>query len=171
MDIIIKLSELLAVKWIELYKKWPKTTKIVSAVAVIIIIPIFVISLQYSNEVEQAKRLQNSTYTKQIQSLSETHDKLRSLIDFVDNEKRQIEVSQKILQSLKSEHDKLKPIVESDRKTIESILAAQDARNQIAQSWERWIGFFLGILASLVASFVYGFITYIVHKKKSDLIS
>jgi hypothetical protein len=85
MDIIIKLSELLAVKWIELYKKWPKTTKIVSAVAVIII-PIFVISLQYSNEVEQAKRLQNSNYTKQIQSLSETHDKLRSLIDFVGAE-------------------------------------------------------------------------------------
>jgi sensor c-di-GMP phosphodiesterase-like protein len=162
------LAELLIIQWIKIYKKSPRVTAIVTLIVSVAIVATVVIVGKQNQEALEVKRLQNLNYAKQVQSLDETRASLNALIEFVDNEKRQIELSQQALRSIKSEHERLKPLVETDRKVIESIFATQEARNQAAQGAERWIGFGLGVVASLIASFLWAGISYALQQARDD---
>jgi ABC-type multidrug transport system fused ATPase/permease subunit len=154
------LAEALVCEWIKLYKRSPKITVIATIVSVLLMGTGIYLADQRSREALELKRLQSLSYERQVKALDETRVNLRSLIEFVDNERRQLELSQQALQSIKSEQERLKPLVESDRKVIDAFFAAQEAQNQAAQSTERWTGFILGVLASLIASFVWAAIVY-----------
>jgi hypothetical protein len=69
---------------------------------------------------------------------------------------------------LKKEHEQLKPVVDADRKTIDALFSAQEARNQAAQNVERWIGFTLGVISSLVASFFWAVIAHARRRRSGD---
>jgi hypothetical protein len=88
------------------------------------------------------------------------------LLNFIEVEQRNLKVSEQALIALKREHEQLKPLVDSDRKTIDALFAAQEARNQAAQSTERWIGFGLGVGSSLVASLILAIISYTRRRSK-----
>lgn len=96
------------------------------------------------------------SYTKQIQELDDIGKSISDLGDFVDLQKKKLKESKGILQSLKQEHDTLKPIVDTEREVIEKIFAVQSQRAMNSIWKERIVSFFLGILASVVASFLYG---------------
>ncbi|MBU1691785.1 MAG: hypothetical protein KJ958_04510 [Gammaproteobacteria bacterium] len=161
-------AELLVREWIKAYNKAPRVTVVATVLSMLIGGFSIYFSDQAARESREAKRLQNFSYAKQVQSLDETRASLQSLLEFVDNEKRNLQVSQQTLQALKNEQERLKPLVESDRKTIDALFSAQEARNQAAQSTERWIGFGLGALSSLVASLVWAGIAYATRRNKSD---
>lgn len=154
-------AELLGREWFKLYRQSPKTTATVTVFVGIITGVVIYISVQRESELREAKRLQNQSYSKQVESLDETRANLQSLIAFVDEERKQLKVSQQALQSLKAEHDQLKPLVNTERKAIDALFSAQEARNQSALTMERWTGFGLGVLSSLVASFVWALASYI----------
>ena len=162
------VAALLVGTWITCYKQFPKLTVIATVASILLAGSGIYIGEQRSREARERKLLQSLGYAKQLQALDETRASLQSLLEFVDNERRQLELSEQALQSLKSEHERLKPIVESDRKTIDALFAAQEARNQAAQSTERWIGFGLGVLASLIASLVWAVIVYAVRRNKRE---
>jgi len=97
-----------------------------------------------------------SDYSAQIQSLNNAKNALESLGIYIDQQKKQLELSRSSLAALKDEANKIHPLVEADKKVIEAMFAVQEKRNQTAQATERWIGFALGVLASLIASLIYG---------------
>jgi len=167
-DYMQPVAALLVGTWITCYKQFPKLTVIATVASILLAGSGIYIGEQRSREARERKLLQSLGYAKQLQALDETRASLQSLLEFVDNERRQLELSEQALQSLKSEHERLKPIVESDRKTIDALFAAQEARNQAAQSTERWIGFGLGVLASLIASLVWAVIVYAVRRNKRE---
>lgn len=162
-------AELIVREWIKAYNKAPRLTLVVTVLILLISGFSIYFSDQTARESREAKRLQSFSYAKQVQSLDETRASLQSLLDFVNNEKQNLQISQQTLQALKSEQERLKPLVESDRKTIDALFAAQEARNQTAQSTERWIGVALGVLSSLVASLVWAGIAYALRRNKSDI--
>lgn len=96
------------------------------------------------------------SYVKQIQELEDIGKSISDLNNFIDLQKKKLQESENILQSLKKEHDTLKPIVDTEREVIEKIFVVQSQKAMDRIWQERIISFFLGILASLFASFIYG---------------
>jgi len=96
---------------------------------------------------------------------------LEGLLQFVDSQREQLKKSENALTSMKHEHDKFKPLIEADRRIIDALFAAQEARNKDAQKQERWIGFGLGVFASLIASFVWALVYGLIKRKKAKDLS
>lgn len=153
-------AQLLVQEWTKLYQRSPRTTVACTLVAVAVSGTAIYLTEQRSAAEREAKRLQSQSYVTQAQLLDETRTNLRALLNFVEDERRNLKTSEQSLLALKREHDQLRPLVESDRKAVDALFAAQEARNQAAQSTERWIGFGLGVLSSLIASLIWAIFAY-----------
>jgi hypothetical protein len=154
-------AELLVREWQKHYNRSPVATVVVTIVAILVGGTAIYVTEQRSAAEREAKRLQSQSYVTQAQLLDETRVNLRALLSFIEDERRNLKASEQALLSLKREHEQLKPLVETDRKTIDALFAAQEARNQAAQSTERWIGFGLGVVSSLVASLLWAVFSYV----------
>ena len=106
-------------------------------------------------------------YTNKIESLNQTRDDLKSLIEFIDYEKDNLKTTEEALQSLRSEHNRLQKIIESDRKVIDAIFTAQEERNKITQNNERIFGFWIGVSSSLIATILWTGISWIISKRRN----
>lgn len=105
------------------------------------------------------------SYELQIKSLDQTRDSVEQLLKFIETQREQLTASQRAIDALKTEEDRLKPLVEADKKVIDAVFAAQEARNEQAQRRQTWLGFVLGVLSSLMASFVWS-IGYTLYKRR-----
>lgn len=153
-------AEILVREWRKFYRQSPLATVVCTLLALAIGgTAIFLIQRNAAAQREM-KRLESQSYVTQAQLLDETRVNLRALLNFIEEERRNLKASEQALLALKYEHDQLKPLIESDRKTIDAIFAAQEARNQVAQIAERWIGFGLGVVSSLVASLIWAIFSY-----------
>ena len=98
------------------------------------------------------------TFSNQLKTLDEVSKNLATLQRFVSNQKDKLIESEKTLTKLKDEEKILRPAIEADRKTIEAIIKLQSdiaGRN----IWlERSIAFLLGVLSSLFATIIIGFL-------------
>lgn len=158
---------LLLLEWIKLYKLRPLLT---STITIITMLGIGVTAYQAEKtqrEQREAKRLENLSYSKQLESLNQVRSNLEGLLEFVDLQRAQLKQEEATLTTMKTEHETLKPLLETDKRVIDAIFAAQEMRNQQAQMTERWIGFGLGVLASLIASFVWAVATFFVRRGTS----
>ncbi|MBV7455820.1 hypothetical protein KW843_15175 [Acidovorax sp. sif1233] len=153
-------AEFLVRVWHKLYAQSPRITVAITLFVSVTAGAIVFFVEHRAAEQREAKRLQNLNYSVQAQKLEETKSNLKALLEFVEDERSSLAASERALRSLKDEHEQLKPLVESDRKTIDALFSAQEARNQAAQSTERWIGFALGVGSSLVASFILAIVSY-----------
>lgn len=160
-------AEFSARLWLQLYRRAPIRTLAFTGLVLSGVVATAIYE-ELRTKIEREARLrQNSTYAAQAHNLDQTRANLESLLAFVENERKQLDASQRALHALKSEHDRLKPVLETDRKAIDALFAAQEARNQAALSTERWIGFGLGVIASLVASFVWAVGSYVVRRRRN----
>ena len=105
-------------------------------------------------------------YAGQLEALDKAKTSIQSLGTFIDQQKKQLQLSQTAIDALKDEEKRLHPLVDADRKVIDAMFAVQEQRNQAAQSRERWIGFGFGVLASLIASVLYAFISVAVKRRR-----
>jgi uncharacterized protein HemX len=104
---------------------------------------------------KEKEREANLVYHKQMESLNTVEQNIKNLMTFVERQKQQLRESEDLVTGLKSEEEQLRPVVEADRKVVAAILDAQAQRNR-ANVWkDRVIAFFLGVLASLVASVLF----------------
>ncbi len=159
------IAEIAAREWLKLYRVSPRLTVVGTVVIAAIVGTAIYLAEQKAMVEREAKRLLNQSYATQVQKLEETRANLYALLQFVDDERQNLRSSEQALQSLKREHEQLRPLVESDRKTIDALFAAQEARNQAAQATERWIGFGLGVFSSLVASFIWAVFSYVRNRR------
>lgn len=98
----------------------------------------------------------------QISQLNEMQKSLKELQNFITLQKGKLQSESAALSDIRKEKEKLEPIVNADRKTIQSIIEFQENKYR-GQVWkERSIGFIIGFISSLLASFV---IVWINRKK------
>lgn len=141
--------------WVKAYRHKPKVTVFVTIIAIASMATTIYLTDKRDRQRQEMQRLQNLDYATQVQQLQQTEHSLQALIKFVAHQKQTLQQTQSNLIGLKLEQERLKPLIESDRNTVEAILSAQERRNA-ANIWrERWIGFAIGVLASLVASFLW----------------
>jgi hypothetical protein len=121
-----------------------------------------------SNKELQKKREENLSYTQQLDALNNVQSSLNNLVQFVEMQKTKLKESEDLVNSLKSEQEKLKPVVEADRKTVDAILELQAQRTESGVWKERGIGFSLGVLSSIVASFIVAMISYVRKRRRNS---
>ncbi|OCL96493.1 hypothetical protein AAX29_02032 [Aliarcobacter thereius] len=102
----------------------------------------------------EAKLSENLDFKYQIKELSETEKSLKTLLTFIDSQKQKVIIYEQNMQQLENEKQKLEPLVNADKATVEALFKVQEERAKENANKERWIGFGLGILASIIASFV-----------------
>lgn len=147
--------EFFAKEWVKLYRQKPVLTALTTLVAIACLVVAFVEFQAYEKNRKDAVRLENSTYSKQIKQLDDMESSVAELLTFLDDQKKSMRDTQDALDSLKTERDNLAPLVQSDREVIDSIFLAQEQRSESNIWTERWIGFGFGIVASLIASFLW----------------
>lgn len=95
----------------------------------------------------------NFKFQAKIDYLGSIEADLKRLMKFVQEQKRDFSTNEKVLDALKKEHDQLKPIVESDRRIVQAIVAQADKTKRSAVISGYIASFFLGVASSLVASY------------------
>lgn len=109
------------------------------------------------NQNAPVKYESESEFSSQIETLNGVEKNLVHLINFIHNQKQMITEAHVTLGKLKDEREKIKPLVEADRQVVESLLRIQNEQTKREILTDRIIGFFIGIAASLTASFLYAF--------------
>lgn len=147
-------DELLAI-WKRAYRAFPRATSITTIIFLVLGLFGVIISIREdkkrTHELER-KRAENLSYTQQLDSLNSVQGSLNNLIAFVEMQKTKLKESEDLVNTLRTEQEKLKPVVEADRKTVDALLDLQAQRTEQSASRERWYGFGLGVVSSLVAS-------------------
>lgn len=139
--------------WIHAYLKSPVATAIISIAVGIGGSLIAYESEQQRNAQISSELSKNSDFNAQIKQLNDTEKSLKTLLEFVSAQKDRVTQNEKNIQQLESEKQRLEPLVSADRATVDALFKAQEERARENASQERWIGFGLGILASMLASF------------------
>lgn len=148
-------TKYLAQEWIQLYRQRPVLTALTTLVAIATMIGGVIELNAYDKKRKDAVRLKNVTYSEQIQELDDIEKSVSQLLTFLDTQKQSMEKSQDALADLKKQRETLAPLVTSDQKVIDSMFLAQERRSESKVWTERWIGFGFGIVASLIASFLW----------------
>nr|WP_319401809.1 hypothetical protein [uncultured Carboxylicivirga sp.] len=108
-------------------------------------------------QITQAKS-ESENLNKRINDLELVESSLKDLLKFVDYQKQAILQTEERIKDLEQKRDELLPIVKSDQKIVEAIFSAQEKRNRQNRWTERLIGFVSGLVTSIIASIIYGFI-------------
>ena len=145
----------LAESWVRLYELKPILTSVLTGLISLVFIAGTIYLDHADREKRERTRLEGLDYQTQIQKLNQMETNVKQLLAFVDNQKKNLQETEDTIYSLKSEKERLKPLVETDRAVVEALFKAQEERTN-ANIWrERWIGFGFGVVASLLASFIW----------------
>ncbi|MCI5147060.1 MAG: hypothetical protein D3923_16435, partial [Candidatus Electrothrix sp. AR3] len=160
--------ESVAKLWIHAYLKAPTATSIISIVTSIIVgFTIYQTEVIRNQKIEQ-NLSQNLDFKAQIEQLNETENSLNVLLGFVTTQREKMTEYEKNIRELENEKQQLEPLVHADKKVVEALFKVQEQRAIENSSKERWIGFGLGILASIIASFVMVVGRYFMASKREN---
>lgn len=157
--------------WVEIFKLKPFLTASVTA-AVTVIMTASTIYFDYIDKSNrEAKRLENNNYGLQISQLEDTEQNIRQLLSFVKMQQASLRETEDNISKLKTEQEKLQPLVESNRAVVEALFREQEDRTNTGIWKERFIGFGFGIVASLIASFIWFVGSFLMAGRKPDAVS
>jgi hypothetical protein len=94
-------------------------------------------------------------YSRVIKNIEEIGKQLSKLGSFLEKERARISDAEATIRKLDEEKNKLEPLVNTQRETVDAILAAHSERTAKRAWKERIIGFSLGLAASLIAAVIY----------------
>jgi len=157
-------------QWLKFYKRSPVLTLTMTVIVTLIIsVGIYLFERGDVKRREQI-RLKNFSYQNQISHLTEMKSNIYDLLEFVEHQKTSLQEHQDLIDSLRIEKDKLKPIVDADRKIVDAIFEAQEEKKENEIVTQRWVGFGLGVVSSLIASIIWQIfnLLFIKFKKSSD---
>jgi hypothetical protein len=143
------VSTNIAYSWVKAYIKSPKITSIFSIIGSILTVVAFAWTMMTSAPKDSYS---SEAFVAQIEQLNTTQEGLENLLIFIKAQREDLELSQRKIEDLRTEKERLEPLVNSDREIVESIFQEQELRNIKAQKRERWIGFGLGFVASIISS-------------------
>lgn len=156
-----------ATAWIHAYIKSPKTTALMTfLMAVLLAVAASYLYPRIAGQ-NSAAPANDLDFTRQVRQLDETEANLNALLAFVAAQRTQLAQTQESLTVLREEKTKMEPLLTADRKTVEALFAVQEARAAKAVTRERWIGFALGVIASIVATVVVTIAQYFIRARKA----
>lgn len=162
--------ELLAKEWVKFFKAKPVLTPVITGILVGAMAAGITYLDQLDREKRETKRLESLDYQNQLQQLNEMEFNVKQFLAFVGDQKKTLQETEDTIVSLKSEKEKLQPLVETERAVVEALFKAQEERAS-ANVWrERWIGFGFGVLASLLASFIWLVVNLLIRSRHNKLI-
>ena len=94
-------------------------------------------------------------YSRVIKNIGGIGQQLSELSKFLEKERARVADTEATIKKLNEEKSKLEPLVNTQRETVDAILAAHSERTAKRAWKERLIGISLGLVASLVASMLY----------------
>jgi sensor c-di-GMP phosphodiesterase-like protein len=164
------VAQLVIKEYLKSYRRNRKATIIFTVVS-IVISGIVGLTLDHyaskaTKKAEEARRQANASYAQQIDNLNNVESSLKNLIEFIEVERQKLQDSEKLVSDLKEQEKLLRPVVEADRKIVESLLEIQNQKAQENLSRERWIGFGLGVISSVVASLLIAGIRIAINYRK-----
>ncbi|SDO94957.1 hypothetical protein [Desulforhopalus singaporensis] len=169
MSLNTSLIEFAAVAWLDLLNKKPILTSVITIIfAICIGFGIYFIN-EHDKQRQEERRLKNLQYETQINQLAETENNLKKLLEFIEFQKTNLKETQDSVELLKKEKEKLQPLVESDQAVVEALFQAQEERQRKTVWRERWVGFGFGLLASLLASFIWFIIKISITRRSRGL--
>ncbi|EME0074098.1 HNH endonuclease [Vibrio vulnificus] len=146
------LIESAAKLWIQSFIKSPIWTFIVSLL-IGLATSFSIWYIDQANYVSAPKPV-SIEFKAQLDQLDETEKSLKTLLSFVESQRKSAIENEQKIQQLITEKEKLEPLVNADKAVVEALFIVQESRAAQNAQRERWIGFGLGILASVVASFL-----------------
>lgn len=149
------LIEILAKEWVKFFKLKPYLTAALTGVVISVIAASVTYLERTDREKREALRLESLSYQEQIQQLNQTEKNINQLLEFIDSQKKTLRETEDAISSLKTERAKLQPLIESDKAVVDALFKAQEERASASVWRERLIGFGFGVLASLLASFLW----------------
>ena len=97
-------------------------------------------------------------YSKIITEITAIGSKLSTLSEFLERERTRVADTEATVQKLNDEKAQLEPVVLTQRQTVEAILSAHAARAGKSVWKDRALGFVLGSVSSVAASFIYDYL-------------
>jgi len=95
-------------------------------------------------------------HSQMINMLNQTSNSLVEIRSFLQQEKKKVLATQNTLNHLKQKKSELDPIVTTQRETVNAILEAH-SRSTRQYVWKnRFIGFLIGVISSVIASLLVG---------------
>ncbi|MCU8044585.1 MULTISPECIES: hypothetical protein [unclassified Shewanella] len=161
--------EILAKEWVRLFRIKPFLTGIATSILIGTMAGGITYLDKIDREKRESKRLESLDYQNQIKQLDEMELNVKQLLAFVDNQKKTLQETEDTISSLKSEKEKLQPLVETDRAVVEALFKAQEERANSNVWRERWIGFGFGVVASLIASFIWFVVSLLIKGRHNKL--
>lgn len=110
----------------------------------------------------------SSGFKEQLEQLDITEDSLKTLLTFVKSQKETTTLNEQRIQQLEREKTRLEPLVKADKETVAALFAEQESRASANTNRERWFGFGLGIIASIVASFLIAIGNYVLRSRRKN---
>lgn len=144
------VGKLLARWWLRALKSRPRLT--IAATAMGAVIAAGGITLAQYQQEQRRLSAPPPTFAEQMQSLDQTQSALDRLSRFVEMQRRQMAADQRLLAQLQEQRKSLEPLIAADRRTVNALLRVQEERARQNASRERWIGFGLGVVSSIIAS-------------------
>jgi septal ring factor EnvC (AmiA/AmiB activator) len=162
------LSEFLASGYVNALRKRPLMT----AAATLLTMALFSFTLYLESSVRANKDRQRreslATYSQQLQQLDNVQQGLKNLSDFVGQQRTRLQEAEQLVSKLQEEKQRIEPLVQADRKVVEAVFQLQEQRTAATVDRERWIGFALGVGASLLASFIYTVAGFYFRRARRD---
>lgn len=154
--------------WVKSYKKSPQPTSIISALSVLCAVATIAVSIYASEQARSQKLERGQSYTDQFELLKSTEKNLNDLADFISTKKVEIEAARSLIQNLEIKKSELEPIVNANQEIVDAIFHQQKKDIEKTIWFERGISFFLGIIASLIASVIWHFIGRFKREKPNN---
>jgi hypothetical protein len=118
---------------------------------------VVMITIAYVFQDQIALSSSTGEYSAVIERIEAIGKQLSELSEFLEKERARVADTEATIRQLKDEQTKLEPLVHTQREVVEAILSAHSERT-VRYAWkERLVGFVLGMIASLIASLVYGY--------------
>lgn len=160
------LSEFLAKRYVKSLRDRPVLTILASVL--ILGVGAFGIYMDESRRKaeEQRRRELLATYSLQLEQLDDVQQSLKDLSEFVSMQRVRLQESEQLVSKLQEEKQRIEPLVQADRKVVDAVFQLQEQRTAASVARERWIGFGLGVGASLLASFIYAVVAFAYQKRR-----
>ena len=95
-----------------------------------------------------------STYQEKLAAIEQLRTGTEDVLEFIDSQKRNLQAERENLNTVRKERASLEPLLDADRQVVESLFEQQEKRQRDKTWAERVVGFGLGIVASMFASFI-----------------
>jgi len=92
---------------------------------------------------------------EQINKLDQISKDLKSLEDYISEQKNKVLERERIVEDLKIEQKEIEPLLKTNQEIVDALFIQQNKYQEKSKWIERGYGFMFGILASLIASFIY----------------